>query len=203
MSTTVEPVSTGSSVQVAAPVVSPIKLAHVVFRTSQYKELVGWYKLVLNATPAFENEGIAFLAYDDEHHRIALINTPGLQPQRSGVAGVHHVAFTYETLGGLLDNYERLKAHGVLPVWCINHGPTTSMYYTDPDANQVEFQVDNCDTVEQAGEYFFTKEFSENPLGVDFDPEDLTARYRAGEDETVLKTRPAGGPRDALDSPLH
>ena len=41
MSTTMEPVSTESAVQGAAPVVSPIKLAHVVFRTSQYKELVG------------------------------------------------------------------------------------------------------------------------------------------------------------------
>ena len=203
MSTTMEPVSTEGSNPGAPSVVSPIKLAHVVFRTSKYKELVGWYKLVLNATPAFENEGIAFLAYDDEHHRIALINTPGLEPQRPGVAGVHHVAFTYETLGGLLDNYERLKAGGIKPVWCINHGPTTSMYYTDPDANQVEFQVDNCDTVEEAGEFFFTTEFSENPLGVDFDPEELLARYKSGEDEAALKARPASAPRDALDSPLH
>ena len=200
---TLEPVSTKGAAQAAAPVVSPIKLAHVVFRTSQYPRLVDWYKLVLNATPAFENEGIAFLAYDDEHHRIALINAPGLEPQRPGTAGVHHVAFTYETLGGLLQNYERLKGHDVRPVWCVNHGPTTSMYYSDPDGNQVEFQVDNCDTVEEAGEFFFTPEFSANPLGVDFDPEDLLARHKAGEDETVLKTRPASGPRDALDSPLH
>ena len=200
---TMEPVRTEGAVEAAAQVVSPIKLAHVVFRTSKYRQLVDWYKLVLSATPAFENEGIAFLAYDDEHHRIALINTPGLEPQRPGVAGVHHVAFTYETLGGLLDNYERLKSHDVRPVWCVNHGPTTSMYYVDPDGNQVEFQVDNCDTVEEAGEFFFTDEFSANPLGVDFDPEELLARYRAGEDETALKTRPDTGPRDALDSPLH
>lgn len=198
-----EAVATEGAVQAAAPMVSPIKLAHVVFRTSNYKQLVGWYKLVLNATPAFENEGIAFLAYDDEHHRIALINTPGLQPQRPGVAGVHHVAFTFETLGGLLQNYERLRGEGVEPVWCVNHGPTTSMYYSDPDDNQVEFQVDNCETVEEAGEYFFTPEFSENPLGVDFNAEELLARFKAGEAETVLKARPASGPRDPLDSPLH
>lgn len=200
---TMELVSAEAAAQAAAPVASPIKLAHVVFRTSKYQELVKWYKLVLNATPAFENEGIAFLAYDDEHHRIALINTPGLQPQHSGSAGVHHVAFTYETLGDLLRSYERLKSHDTLPVWCVNHGPTTSMYYSDPDGNQVEFQVDNCETVEEAGEFFFTPEFNANPLGVDFDPEELLRRFQAGESETALKARPASGPRDALDSPLH
>ena len=199
---TAEPVSTEGA-KAATPIAAPIKLAHGVFRTSKYQELVRWYKLVLNATPAFENEGIAFLAYAAEHHRIALINTPGLKPQSSGSAGVHHVAFTYDSLGDLLQNYDRLKNLDVLPVWCVNHGPTTSMYYSDPDANQVEFQVDNCDTVEEAGEFFFTPEFNANPLGVDFDPEELLARYRSGEDEAALKARPASGPRDPLDSPLH
>ena len=182
--------------------VSPIRLAHVVFRTSRYEELVDWYMLALNATPAFKSDGIAFLAYDDEHHRIAIINTPDLQPQQSGFAGVHHIAFTYENLGALLQNYRRLKEHGVLPVWSINHGPTTSMYYSDPDGNKVEFQVDNCDTVEEAGEFFFTPEFAANPLGVDFDPEELRRRFEAGEDETVLKARPPSVPRAANDSPL-
>ncbi len=199
----IEPVAAQGAVHTASTVASPIKLAHVVFRTSKYAELVRWYKLVLNATPAFENEGIAFLAYDDEHHRIALINTPDLQPQNHGAAGVHHVAFTYESLGALLANYERLKSHDVLPVWCVNHGPTTSMYYADPDANQIEFQIDNCDTVDEAGEFFLTTAFAENPLGVDFDPEDLLARYKAGGDENALKVRPASSPRHPSDSPLH
>ena len=175
-------------------IVSPTRLAHVVLRTSKFQELLAWYKLVLNATSAFESDQIAFLAYDDEHHRIALINVPNLAPQPDGIAGVHHVAFTYDSLGELLDNYVRLKELGVAPVWPVNHGPTTSLYYADPDGNQIEFQVDNYDTVEEAGEFFYTEAFAANPIGVDFDPDDLRARLLAGEDETSLKRRPPSGP---------
>ena len=45
--------------------VSPARLAHVVMRTSRLKEMLAWYKFVLNAEVAFENDEIAFLAYDD------------------------------------------------------------------------------------------------------------------------------------------
>jgi hypothetical protein len=41
--------------------------------------------------------------------------------------GFHHVAFTFGSMGDLLDNYVRLKDHGIRPFYCVNHGPTTSM----------------------------------------------------------------------------
>jgi catechol-2,3-dioxygenase len=188
--------------QVSAPakssdprLVSPSRLAHVVLRTSQIKEMMRWYKLVLNAETAFENDEIAFISYDDEHHRVAFVNIPGLGQQPDGIVGLHHVAFTYGSLKELLGHYERLSEHGILPQWCINHGPTTSMYYEDPDRNQLEFQIDNFDTVEEAGEFFYTEAFATNTIGVDFDPADLLERSRAGEDEAALKTRPPSGPR--------
>ena len=40
----------------------------------------------------------------------------------------------------------RLKDTGITPYWCINHGFTLSMYYRDPDQNQVELQVDLFDS---------------------------------------------------------
>lgn len=181
---------------------SPIKLAHVVFRTSRFAEMINWYKQVLNATPAFESDSIAFLAYDDEHHRIAFINVPGLTEQPAGQAGVHHVAFTYENLQTLLDNHERLKAMGVEPIWPVNHGPTTSLYYADPDGNQLEFQVDNYDTVEEAGEFFFTDAFATNPIGVDVNPAELRDRLQAGEDQAALKRRAPSGPRGVETIPI-
>ena len=186
----------------AAAIKSPIKLAHVVFRTSRFAEMVAWYKRVLNATPAFESDSIAFLAYDDEHHRIAFIAVPGLTEQPAGQAGVHHVAFTYENLETLLENYERLKEMGVEPIWPVNHGPTTSLYYADPDGNQLEFQVDNYDSVEEAGAFFFTEAFATNPIGVDVDPAELNARLRAGEDQAALKRRAPSGPRGVETIPI-
>lgn len=181
---------------------SPIKLAHVVFRTSRFDEMIAWYKLVLNATSAFESPGIAFLAYDDEHHRVAFINMPNLSEQPAGQAGVHHVAFTYDDLQTLLDNHDRLKEHGIEPIWPVNHGPTTSLYYADPDGNQLEFQVDNYDTVEEAGEFFFSDQFAINPIGVDVDPEKLRERLAAGEGENTVKLREQSGPRGVESIPI-
>ena len=183
-------------------IVSPVRLAHLVLRTSQMKELMDWYKLVLNAETAFANAEIGFIAYDDEHHRVAFINIPGLAPQPAGIVGLHHVAFTFATLENLLGNYERLRDRGIKPAWCVNHGPTTSMYYVDPDANQVEFQVDNYPTVEEAGEFFFSEAFAQNTIGVDYDPEDLIRRLRAGEDPETIKLRPPSGERGVDTIPI-
>ena len=186
----------------AATIASPVKLAHVVFRTSRFREMLDWYQLVLNAHPAFESESIAFLAYDDEHHRIAFINVPDLADQPAGINGVHHVAFTYADLSTLLTNYDRLSERGIEPIWPVNHGPTTSLYYADPDGNQLEFQIDNYDTVEEAGEFFFTEAFAINPIGVDVDPQHLRQRLLGGEDEAQLKRRAPSGPRGVETIPI-
>ncbi len=175
--------------------VSPARLAHVVLRSSQFDALVAWYTTVLGARIAFSDGALAFLAYDEEHHRIAVLNIPGLQPQPEGVAGVHHMAFTYATLADLVATWERLDGAGIRPVCCLNHGPTTSMYYADPDGNQVELQIDNYDTVEEAGEFFHSPAFARNPVGVDFDPAELARRFHAGEDEAAIKQRPDSGAR--------
>lgn len=179
----------------ARAVVSPQRLAHVVLRSSQFDALVSWYRTVLGAQIAFSDGNLAFLSYDEEHHRIAVLNIPGLKPQPEGVAGVHHMAFTYATLADLVGTYERLDQTGIRPVTCINHGPTTSMYYADPDGNQVELQVDNYDTVEEAGKFFYSPAFAMNPIGVDFDPAELARRFHSGEDEASIKKRPDGGAR--------
>ena len=180
---------------VAKVAISPARLAHVVLRSSQFDALVEWYKTVLCAKIAFSDGALAFLTYDEEHHRIAVLNIPGLQRQPDGMTGMHHMAFTYASLCDLVTTYERLDQLGIRPVTCINHGPTTSMYYADPDGNQVELQVDNYDTVEEAGEFFYSPAFAKNPIGVDFDPADLARRFYAGEDEASIKKRPDSGAR--------
>lgn len=176
-------------------IISPARLAHFVLRTSKFDEMIAWYTTVLGAKPAFQNEILAFLSYDEEHHRVAIINYPDLEKQGDGVAGFHHAAFTYNALSDLLYSYKRLKGEGITPIFPINHGPTTSMYYADPDGNQIELQVDNYADVEDATAFFYSAAFAENPIGVEFDPEDLLRRFEAGEDEAILKQRPDVGER--------
>src|SRR5438445_229253 len=127
----------------------PEKFAHVVLKTANYDAVIAWYATVLQARVAFRNAFIAFLTYDDEHHRVAVLNTPGSPAPDPAAAGVHHIAYTYTGLGELLATYRRLKASGIEPARCINHGPTTSMYYRDPDGLRVELQIDNFATMDE------------------------------------------------------
>jgi catechol-2,3-dioxygenase len=129
--------------QLSQAAISPAKFAHFVLRSGQFDKMTEWYRTVLAARIVFRDERLCFLSYDDEHHRLALIHIPGLPPRDPESAGTDHVAYSYRDLGELLATYRRLKAHGILPHWPINHGVTTSMYYRDPDNNRVELQIDN------------------------------------------------------------
>jgi hypothetical protein len=64
------------------------------------------------------------------------------------------------------------------------------MYYKDPDGNRIELQVDNFSTAEECNRWMRSGEFAANPIGVVFEPEDLLARYRAGEPIARLTARP-------------
>jgi catechol-2,3-dioxygenase len=105
-------------------------------------------------------------------------------------AGTDHVAFTYADLGDLLHTYRRLKAAGIEPYWCINHGPTTSLYYKDPDGSRIELQVDNMPSADETNAWMRSGAFAANPIGVVFDPDDLVARWEAGEPLATLTARP-------------
>jgi catechol-2,3-dioxygenase len=184
-------------------VISPQKLAHVVLQTSQFEAMVTYYKTFLGAEASYENAYLSFLTYDDEHHRIAIAGIPGLSPKSPTSSGLAHIAFTFPTLEDLALAYRQRKAKGIEPFWAVNHGPTMSIYYQDPDGNQIETQVDNFETAEQANEFMASKAFAENPIGVDFDPEELIRKLTAGEDQIELKKRPNIGPRglDTIPQP--
>ena len=81
--------------------IPPIRLAHIVRRTSRLEEMVDWYRTVLGAEVVHAGAMLAFLTYDDEHHRIAIAQIPGLEEQPPLAAGTDHVAFTYADLGDL------------------------------------------------------------------------------------------------------
>lgn len=183
----------------ATKVKSPAALAHVVFRTHNFIGMVAYWKHFLGAHATWENDFLSFLTYDEEHHRIAIVGMPDSTPKAPTSVGLEHLAFSFNSLADLTDAYKQRKENGIVPTWCVNHGPTTSMYYSDPDENKIETQVDNFDTVQDSVEFMTSEAFATNPIGVDFDPEALTEKVRAGEDEKMLKARKDIGPR-ALDT---
>lgn len=173
--------------------IAPAKFAHAVIRTNRFDEMVGWYKSVLELEPLLENAFVAFLTFDEEHHRIAIARAPGMEEKEVNRTGVDHFAFTYASIDDLLATYVRLKELGVEPSTPIHHGPTLSFYYLDPDRNEIELFVDVFDDVADQNEWMKGAQFNNNPIGVIFDPDDLVKRWQEGEPHEQL-LKPLEGP---------
>jgi len=169
---------------------SPKKLSHLVLQTNRREAMIEWYCKVLGAQLLHQNKQIAFISYDDEHHRVAFVDpgpladkapAEGKTARAGGEVGLHHVAFTMGSLGDLADQYRHLKGKGIQPHRCVNHGVTTSMYYYDPDRNQVELLVDNFETAIEGQDYMRRRSASDkNPVGIDFDPDEMVKRIQNG-----------------------
>jgi len=170
---------------------APDYVAHWVVKTARSKEMIAWYQTVFGARVVHEDQRLAFLTWDAESHRLALVKLPRflrylfpLSRFRRKMYGIDHVGLTFKSLDRLLSTYERLKKAGITPVWSINHGPTTSLYY--------EFQTESFPTAEATANYIQGSAFAENPIGVDFDPDYLLERLRSGAEPTELLHQGAG-----------
>jgi catechol 2,3-dioxygenase-like lactoylglutathione lyase family enzyme len=179
--------------------VVPDYIAHWVVKTARSREMIDWYARVFGARVVHEDNQIAFITWDGESHRMALVKIPRpvrylfpLARLRRKVYGIDHLAFTFKSLERLLLTYERLKLAGITPVWSINHGPTTSLYYEDPDGIRLEFQTENFPTARETAAYFSSDEFAGNPIGVNIDPDYLLERLRGGAEIDTLHRRGAG-----------
>jgi catechol-2,3-dioxygenase len=177
-----------------ANTIRPTSFAHIVYRTYRFQQMLDWYVQVFDGTVQYQNPVIAFVTYDQEHHRVALLNLGIIKGESQaraprGQPGVDHVAYGYRNLTELLAKYEELKARDILPYWCIHHGVTVSLYYADPDGNQMEFQTDCFTSNDAANAFMYGPHFETNPIGVEFDPEAMIAHLRAGTPEAELLRR--------------
>jgi len=177
--------------------VAPHIFGHVAIASPRFEAMREWYMTVLNAEPMFENPMVCFMTYDDEHHRIALINIPDLKDRAPDAAGVAHLSFTYRNIDELMSTFYRLREAGMEPYWTILHGPTLSMYYRDPDGGSVELQIDCFETLAETMAWFATGTYDENPIGIKVEIEDIFDRYKAGEPLSELLKRRSLNPGES------
>jgi catechol 2,3-dioxygenase len=169
---------------------------HVNLKTTRLQEMIDWYAIVVGTQVNFRFPGGAFVTNDRASHRIALLAVPGLQedPQKFIHTGLHHTAFEYGSFDDLMSSYVRLKKKGIEPQVCLDHGLTTSLYYSDPDQNMVELQVDNFANWDASSEWMRTSEdFRRDPIGTLFDPDLVLAAYKAGATFEQLRKDTRGG----------
>ncbi|NUP03975.1 MAG: biphenyl 2,3-dioxygenase [Nonomuraea sp.] len=178
------------------------KFAHVVFQTGQPAAMRDWYCAVLDGHVVYEDAALTFITFDEEHHRIALLNPPvQLERKSPATACMHHVAYTFDDLDALLDRYVLLRDQGITPAVSIAHGVTTSMYYQDPDGNFVEMQIDNFAEPDDATRYMHGPEYAADSVGPAFDPEELLKARAAGATAEEL-TKRSWSRQAALPDPM-
>jgi len=169
---------------------APLQLAHFGLRTVDLPRAIEWYGGALGARVNFRNEHAAFMSFDEEHHRFVLWDDGETGERPESARGVDHVGFGCGGPCDLADQYERLKALGIEPTAAVNHHFTSSLYYRDPDGNEVEFTCDNFPSKAGCEAYMASAEMAQvmQPpfFGAEFDPEELLRRRRAGATDADL-----------------
>jgi catechol-2,3-dioxygenase len=158
-------------------------LSHYGIRAKQLKELIDWYSQVFEAKVQHQNEFLAFMTFDEEHHRLVIFEDPETVAKPPTASGVDHIGYGVASFGDLVGTYQRLKKQGITPFAQLNHRFTTSLYYHDPDGNEVEFSVDNFPTKAECSAFVTSEEMSEigrPPFGYTFDPDELTTLFNGG-----------------------
>lgn len=172
------------------------KLHHVNLKTTRLQEMIDWYGKVIGTEVLHQFEGGAWLTNDEANQRIAMLSMPSLSddPEKLVHAGMHHTAFEYDSIDGLLDAYTRLKAEGIEPHAGLDHGLTTSFYYADPDGNSVELQYDNFGDWAKSTEFIRTSpDFAADPIGKTVDPEKMVEARNAGATAKEIHARAYAG----------
>ena len=178
---------------------------HVNLKTSRLREMRDWYRLLVGAEVVFENDIGAWLSNDEANHRIALLAFGGFvdDPNKETRSGLHHTAFEYASFDDLNVSYLRLRDADITPRFCLDHGPTFSYYYCDPDGNYVELQCDNFGDWAASREWIRTStEFRANPIGVFVNPERVAAAAEAGEPFADIHRRALAGEFAPAQAPV-
>ena len=80
-----------------------------------------------------------------------------------------------------MTTYARLRDENqITPTYCVNHGFQFSLYYHDPDKNEVELGCDNFGSREEMNAWFENGQFAKNFFGYNFDPEDVWKMHTEG-----------------------
>ena len=176
---------------------APDEFHHVAFKTMNFELMIDFYSKLFGCEPLYESPELTFLAFDDEHHRVAIANTSKVFDQLSlipkqimrfknwlnsstpSIVGLDHISYKLNPIEKWFDFYFSAKEKGLLPYWTINHGWITGMYYKDPDGNLVEIFFEHFRSAEEFKKNI-APDFSDEPVGTNMDVETLYEMFKNG-----------------------
>ena len=167
----------------------PMLIGEVVLKTARFESMNRWWQTVLGITPYLTSERFAFRRLPSEYpytQILLILNQPDLGGLESSGPGLDHVQFRHASLGALLDRYETLRDLGIKPYRSMNHGPSTSFYYRDPDGNGVELSAVNFPTEAEYSRFVTSDAFKKNIAGAAIDADEFVSKYRSGVPQSEL-----------------
>tara|TARA_B100001057_G_scaffold302934_1_gene303142 strand:+ start:1249 stop:1989 length:741 start_codon:yes stop_codon:yes gene_type:complete len=161
----------------------PARFSHIVLQTNNLKPMVDFYMNVVGCKAVWEAPIGAFLTFDDEHHRVLIIENPTLKAKQKNRNGMVHFAFLFDSLEDLNTAYKRIRdEENIVPAYCENHGFQIGYYYLDPDGNECELGCDVFENHDQLNEYFASGLFNTQPVGMKFNPDYVSELIDEGVD---------------------
>jgi catechol 2,3-dioxygenase len=116
----------------------------VVLKVRNLERSRRFYSEVLGLEVMFDIAGMAFLAsHRRDHHEVGLVEVGAeAEAPRGPQVGLAHVAFRLSDEAELIKAYRELKERQVPISFTVHHGITKSVYFLDPDGNQLEVYCD-------------------------------------------------------------
>ena len=141
------------------------KVAHVVLAVEDVMASVKFYTeaLGMEAVDLRENHKACFLSFGTQHHDIAL--SEALKGAERGGIGLNHFAMQIE--GGipeLKELHQRLEDMGVTITHTTDHTITKSVYFLDPDGNQLEIFAEGFEEPSEALDFIRQGTYRVKPL---------------------------------------
>ena len=164
-------------------------IAHYGIRAKELDPMIAWYATVFGAVVHHRSDALAFMSFDEEHHRLVIYEDTGTVDRPPTATGVDHVGYGIATFTEFVESYERLMNAGIRPFLQLNHVFSMSLYYHDPDGNEVELCVDCFPTKQECEDFVRSErmaEIAKPPFGYPFDPSTLVAMSRAGASHQAL-----------------
>ncbi len=124
--------------------INPDRIGHVVLKVRDLARSRQFYTEVLGLELMFDTPGMAFLvSHRRDHHEIGLMEVGAAAEAPKGPqVGLSHVAFRLGDEAELIKAYRELKERDVPISFTVHHGITKSVYFLDPDGNQLEVYWD-------------------------------------------------------------
>lgn len=172
-------------------------LHHVNLKTSRLQDMIDWYGEMVGIQVTHQGDGAAWTTNDAANHRLALIATPDTidDPDKVKHAGLHHIAFEYDSVPDLINDYVRIRDEvGATLHMALDHGMTLSYYFVDPDGNSLELQADWFGDWDKSKAFMAEDPaFEADPIGTFVDPDKIAAAFADGASVEELHKRGYAG----------